>query len=125
MKYFNNNFRRQAPSLFNDSLTFVDSMLDNLWSSYHTEIQAQEKDDSYSFEVELPGFDKKDVSVTINENNELKVHALNKETKKERSKRIILPKDINSDTIKANLKNGLLKITIFKGSKKSSKIKIE
>ena len=113
MKHLNKYNRSYAPSVFNNSLTFVDEILDNFWGSYHTTIEAKEEDDKYCFEVELPGFDKKDVDISILE-GELKVSACNKEEKRERFKKIILPKDINSDSISAELKNGILKISIDK-----------
>jgi HSP20 family protein len=113
MKHLNKYNRSYAPSVFNNSLTFVDEILDNFWGSYHTTIEAKEEDDKYCFEVELPGFDKKDVDISILE-GELKVSACNKKEKRERFKKIILPKDINSDSISAELKNGILKISIDK-----------
>tara|TARA_R110000751_G_scaffold100607_1_gene194574 strand:+ start:127 stop:504 length:378 start_codon:yes stop_codon:yes gene_type:complete len=120
MKHLNKYNRRYAPSVFNNSLTFVDDILDNFWGSYHTTIEATEEDDKYYFELELPGFDKKEIDVSIRD-GELKVSACNKKEKRERSKRIILPKDINPDTISAELKNGMLKISIEKQVKESVK----
>ena len=120
MKHLNKYTRGHAPSVFNNSLTFVDDILDNLWGSYHTTIEMKEEDDQYYFELELPGFDKKEIDISIVE-QELKISACNKKEKRERFKKIVLPKDINSDKINAELKNGMLKISIEKQVKESIK----
>lgn len=118
MKYLKKYDRSYAPSALNDPLTFVDEILDNFWGSYNTTLELVPDDDNYIFDVELPGFSKEDVNVSIKQNN-LILNAKNK--KRERNKTITLPQDINAEKISANLKNGVLTITIPKKVKGSSK----
>ena len=118
MKYLKKYDRSYAPSVLNDPLTFVDEILDNFWGSYNTTLDLVPDDDNYIFDVELPGFNKEDVNVSIKQNN-LILNAKNK--KRERNKTITLPQDINAEKISANLKNGVLTITIPKKVKGSSK----
>ena len=111
MKDLNKYDRSYAPSVFNDPLTFVDEVLDNFWGSYHTTLDLVHDDNNYIFEVELPGFNKGDIDITIKQNN-LILKASN--DKRKREKAIALPQDIDGEKISANLKNGVLTITIPK-----------
>jgi len=118
MKHLNKYDRSYAPSVFNDPLTFVDEILDNFWGSYHTTLDLVHDDNNYIFEVELPGFSKGDIDITIKDKH-LVLKALN--DKRKREKAIRLPEDIDGEKIAANLKNGMLTITIPKKVKGDGK----
>ena len=111
MKYLNNYRNRRAPSVLNDALTFADELIDTMWGSYHTQLNVNEDDENYSFEVDLPGFTKNDIKVDLKQNN-LSLTAKN--DSRERNKTVTLPQDIDGDKISASLKNGVLNITIPK-----------
>ena len=118
MKYLNNYKRSHAPSVLNDAFTFADQLIDTMWGSYHTQINLNEDDNNYSFEVDLPGFNKGDIKVDLRQNN-LILAAKNE--KRERNKTVTLPRDIDGEKISASLKNGVLTITIPKKVKGSNK----
>lgn len=98
-----------------------------------------DKKDKLITRIELPGVEKKDVKISLNENN-LTVQGeieKDKETKKEDyycceraygtySRTISLPTEIDQDQIKAKFKNGILEITMpKKPEKKPKEISIE
>jgi HSP20 family protein len=98
-----------------------------------------DKKDRLVARIELPGVEKKDVKISLSENN-LTVQGeieKDKETKKENyycceraygtySRTISLPAEVDQDKIKANFKNGILEITIpKKAEKKPKEITIE
>jgi len=111
MKYLNNYRNRRAPSVLNDALTFADELIDTMWGSYHTQLNVNEDDENYSFEVDLPGFTKSDIKVDLKQNNLILTA---KNDSRERNKTVTLPQDIDGDKISASLKNGVLNITIPK-----------
>ena len=111
MKYLNNYRNRRAPSVLNDALTFADELIDTMWGSYHTQLNVNEDEESYSFEVDLPGFTKNDIKVDLKQNNLILTA---KNDSRERNKTVTLPQDIDGDKISASLKNGVLNITIPK-----------
>jgi len=91
-------------------------------------INIQEKNNKYIIKFELAGMDKKDIKLSISDNNILSVEGekkYNKEDKKKdfikqeiyygKFKRMIqLPKDINVDKMKSKFKNGELTVTVPK-----------
>jgi HSP20 family protein len=98
-----------------------------------------DKKDKLVARIELPGVEKRDVKISLSENN-LTVQGeieKDKETKKEDyyccervygtySRTISLPAEIDQDKIKANFKNGILEIIIpKKAEKKPKEITIE
>lgn len=111
MKYLNNYRNRRAPSVLNNALTFADELIDTMWGSYHTQLNVNEDDENYSFEVDLPGFTKNDIKVDLKQNNLILTA---KNDSRERNKTVTLPQDIDGDKISASLKNGVLNITIPK-----------
>jgi HSP20 family protein len=98
-----------------------------------------DKEDTLLAKVELPGVDKKDVKLSITDNNLTIQGEMKKdeETKKENyyyreraygnySRTISLPSEIDKDNIKAKFKNGILEITMPKKSEvKPKEISIE
>lgn len=96
-----------------------------------------EKGGDFHIEIDIPGFDKKDISIEC-ENGYLTVSAFKengieeddvKYIRRERSfgkyERTFYLGDIDSDEIKAEFKNGILKIVVPKEQEKSSKKYIE
>ena len=110
-KLFNNNY-------FNS--TFNSNELDSRLSS---------DDKNYYLQFSLPGLSKKDVHLNYNNHYLYLSHEANQSTDnvfltKSFSQRIKLPQDIDADDIMAELKNGILLITIAKNYKKSEEKKI-
>ena len=106
------------------TLEYVDTIIDNFWSSYHSNFEVDESNDSYSFSIELPGFEKSEIKIATKDNY-LQVKA-NTEEGKKREKSIRLPTDSDPRKTQAKLKNGILHINIpKKQSAKSKKIKVE
>ena len=93
-----------------------------------------EKDKSYDFEIELPGFSENEIDVRI-EKNVLTVKA-EKETKEEDQKKdkhliservekyyrsFLLPENADEEKIEAKFDNGILALEILKKEKKEPK----
>ena len=106
------------------TLDYVETIVDNFWSSYHSNFELSEKDDSYSFSIELPGFERSEIKI-VSKDNTLQVRA-EADGGKKRQKAISLPTDADPRKTQAKLKNGVLYITIPKQhSAKSKEIKVE
>ena len=100
-----------------------------------------EKDGIYHLEMDIPGFDKKDVNIEIDDNDYLTITAEKKtENKEEDNEKNYIRKersygkyqrsfylgDVDKDKIDASFENGILKITMPKKEEiKSSKKTIE
>lgn len=100
-----------------------------------------EKDDSYYLEMDIPGFDKKDVNIEIDDNDYLTITAeknvdndsedenknyIRKERKYGKYQRSFYIGGIDKEKIDANFSNGILKVTMpKKEEEKSSKQTIE
>ena len=115
-EFFSNDF---FPSFFNYS-----------WpedKSFAPAVNVEETDKSYVLEVAAPGLDKKDFKVDV-DNNVLTISS-RKENKREEKKNgylrrefnygsfsrsFSLPEDVEVDKIKANHKNGVLKVEVPK-----------
>ena len=107
--------------LFQDN---IEDSISNLWNSYNTSIAADESKNEYVFTCELPGYDKKDIAVSTKK-CVLSIGADNKERGK-KFKKVMLPKDIDEDSVCAKLKNGILEIKIQKSKNNQPKeIKVE
>lgn len=93
----------------------------------------KESDKAYLISIDLPGMDKKDISLETSGNRlivsgERKEESENKEiskrTYRQFSQSFLLPDDANLEAVTATSINGVLKITVPKTGKKASK-KIE
>ena len=100
-----------------------------------------EKDDAYHLEMDVPGFDKKDVQIEIDDNDYLTITAeKNTEDTEEDEKKNYIRKErnygkyqrsfyvggVDKENIQANFENGILKISMPKiEEEKSSKKTIE
>lgn len=132
-------------------LNFLDSLFGDLLESSTTRsatysyprVDVIEKNNAYTLEMELPGRSEDDVNIELNQDNltissknEKKVENKN-ETKTEKyllrerryndfCRRFTLPQDVDTESIKANFKNGVLTIFMTKKAEMSPKtIKIE
>lgn len=103
----------------------------NLFIAY-PKMNAFENEENYTFEFELAGIDKKDIKVTINDQNILTISGTKKGLSKEEKENIIrqeqhfgsfsrslsLPEDANSQDIKVKYDNGILKVIVARDKTK-------
>lgn len=124
-------------SLFNDVMNDAGCRTYNY--NYATpRVDVKENDDAYTLEMELPGRTEKDVNIELNHDN-LTISS-NKEEHKEEKKdskngkyilkerrtsnferRFALPKDVDSEKISANFKNGVLTVNMMKKPQATTK----
>lgn len=103
------------------------------FQSHYSSSSMKENDKAYLISIDLPGMDKKDISIETSGNRlivsgERKEESESKEGSKKSYRQFhqsfTLPDDANLETISATSTNGVLKITVPKTGKKVSK-KIE
>ncbi len=118
-----------------DMESFINRPFPRMNSTYTTSTM-KESDKAYLISIDLPGMDKKDISIETSGNRlmvsgERKEDSENKEGSKhsfrEFSQSFLLPDDANFEAITATSTNGVLKITVPKtaGKKVSKKIEIK
>jgi len=97
-----------------------------------------EKEDGFHLELSAPGMNKEDIKMEV-ENNVLTISAEKEEEKTEENKNFsrrefiygsfsrsfVLPKSIDADAIKADYKNGILKVELPKKEEEKTKVKRE
>lgn len=119
------------------SRMFFDDMLNDLTVENKCRCDIYEQDNKYVVEMDVPGFTKEDVKVECNKGN-LVIKAT-KENKEEENKKYVHQErrmygsversfhlnDIDEDSISAELKDGVLKITIDKIDEDKNKKVIE
>ncbi|MDD2495701.1 MAG: Hsp20/alpha crystallin family protein [Tissierellia bacterium] len=100
-------------------------------------VDVQESDTQYVIEAELPGVNKDEVNIEMNDGrlnisikreeniNEEKKNYIHKERRYSSMSRSIYLEEAKSEGIKANLENGVLCITVPKDSKPNNSIKID
>ena len=108
-------------------------------SSFAPSIDISENEKQYMIDVEIPGVDKKDIKLNV-ENNTLTISGERKFEKKEDGKQyhrveshygtfsrsFTLPDNVNTESINATYNNGILSITVDKSEEKMRKqIKIK
>jgi len=78
-------------------------------------IELHDQKDHYEVVAEVPGFEKEELSVKV-ESGSLVIRGKSAAQNRQRtiSQAIYLPEDADSETVKAELKNGILRITIQK-----------
>jgi len=139
---------------FRELTTFREEM-DKLWNRFFGEwpsmepsrgewapsLDVSETKDNIVVKAEVPGMDAKDIDISL-ANDVLTVKGEKRQEKEEKdenyhrversygafSRSIRLPREVQSDKIKANYKNGVLKITLPKSEeakKKEIKIKVD
>lgn len=105
------------------------------YSSSYPKMNAFENDKNYTFKFELSGIDKKNIKVTITDQNILTIIGKKQELSKEEknnmirqehyygsfSRSISLPDDIDTNKIKVKHDNGVLNVIVNKDTKKIKK----
>lgn len=133
---FKNNHHNHFPSLFD---TFFNDEFFGLPKSrsFTPAANVKENDNEYGLELSVPGFNKKDFSLSI-EDGMLKISAEtktdNQETEENYARRefyqasfsrsFTLPENIDEDKIAAKYDNGILRIVIPKMEKEKAKSKL-
>ena len=119
---------------------YLDDLIDNFVSSKDSSMMKcdiYEKDGNYNIEVDLPGFDKKDIKIEC-KNGYLSITAKREKTEESNSKNYIKKErsygeytitfylgEIDTNSIEAKFNNGTLCITAPKEDKQDSKTIIE
>lgn len=143
------NIIRKNNNLFNSSYRDFNNMIDSFFnddfltrgSVYESsfKVDVSQSDDGYLVEAEMPGFDKDDISISLDEgklvisaqkNEEIdksdqEKNYIHKERKSSQMSRTMYFPDIDEDNIKASLNNGILEIKLGKNQIKESKKQIE
>ena len=133
---------RRPSSLFN---LWMDDMLEDFMPTHYMNsafitprVDVMDRGDQYEVCAELPGMEKKDIDIEINDNlivikGEKKMNQeINEEKYSHREvaygkimREIALPEKVNQEKTKATYENGLLKILLPKADKtKTSKIEL-
>jgi len=106
----------------------TESNKDNKLDIYNPSTDLVETDKNFKLSLDLPGIEKTDINIDLDPKNILTVSAerktedkkegdkwhINERTYKKFSRSIRLPRDIDSNSIKAIFENGVLVITIDK-----------
>ncbi len=118
---------------------YLDDFFDNMEDTNSMKCDIYEKDGDYHIEMDIPGFEKKDISIEC-DNGNLTITAEKEESENDESKKYIKRErtygkyqrsfylgDVEEEKIKAEFKNGMLKIKVPKKEEKNTKkqIKIE
>ena len=128
--YFTTDFDNHYKN-FNDEFSMFFNN-DTMFKTY-PKMDAFENEKQYVFKFDLAGIEKKDIKVSITNQNILSISGVKKSLSKDEQKNMIrqehfygsfnrsisLPDDINTQNIKVTYKNGILIVTIEKDSKKS------
>ena len=97
-----------------------------------------ENEDAFNLELSVPGYDKKDILINLENNiltisseleqkeaNENTNYTMREFTQASFKRSFTLPKSVNSDKIKAEYKNGLLVLTLPKKEEEKMKLQKE
>jgi HSP20 family protein len=125
------NFRPFFPSLFDDDFFTASTSRPNVLPS----VNIREDDKNYILELAVPGMDKNDLKIDIDEDvltisSEQKNEAEDKRegyTRKEFSyssfvRSFYIPENVNRDQINANYKDGILNVSFPKQEEEKKKI---
>ena len=121
---FENNFEKMVKNFFKDDL-FGGLDLSN--SLNNSDLEIYEDKENYYLETDMPGIDKKDISIEINKGH-LKIEAERKSEEEKKDKKyyrmyrsygkivktIPLPENTDTTKIDATMKDGILKLSIPK-----------
>ena len=132
---------RLMPNKFYLDDVFDDFMFPTMKDSNFGKMKCDiyEKDGVYYLEMDIPGFDKKDVNIEVDENNYLTITAEKSSEDEDKDKNYIRQErsygkyqrsfylgDVDKENINASFENGILKVTMPKKEEvKSSKQTIE
>lgn len=125
-------FQNMLEDFFNDDFPSIRNLQNE---SFKIDLQENEKE--YIVEAELPGVDKENIDLTLEEGR-LRIFIKKEENKEEKNKnyihrerrwssmeRTILLSDVDDKALKAKLDNGILTINIPKKEKAEKAVKIE
>jgi HSP20 family protein len=118
---------------------FFENNSDNFFARRHCNVPATnivENENSFDLELAIPGMDKEDFKIDI-ENNTLTISSEKQEEKEEKEKNytrkefvygsfsrsFVLPKSIDADMIKAEYKNGVLYLNLPKKEEEKLQVK--
>lgn len=139
---FNTTFDKEIEKFFNDDGFFTVPSRGyklNFFANSYPKMNLFENKKEYTFEFELAGIDKKNIKVSIDEHNILKISGEKKELTKDEKKDMVrqerfygsfsrsisLPDDIDREKISVTHNNGILKVVVAKDSKKvENRVKI-
>jgi HSP20 family molecular chaperone IbpA len=96
-------------------------------STYENYEDFFERKDSYNYEVEMAGYDKKDIKINIDSNGDINLQAKRKRRGREINldKVYSIPESADPSSLKASLDKGILTLTLGKKEKyKPREIKI-
>jgi len=128
---------------FEDFYNVLDDFFSNDWPFRRTlthdtfKVDVEDNGNEYLIEAEVPGIDKKDINVELNdgklmisitrdENSESKKkNFIHRERRYSSMSRSIYLEDAKPDAIKAKLENGLLKVVVPKEEKPNNSITID
>ncbi|KMO86403.1 heat-shock protein Hsp20 [Megasphaera cerevisiae DSM 20462] len=128
---------------FEDFYNVLDDFFSNDWPLRRTlthdtfKVDVEDNGNEYLIEAEVPGIDKKDINVELNdgklmisitrdENSESKKkNFIHRERRYSSMSRSIYLEDAKPDGIKAKLENGLLKVVVPKEEKPNNSITID
>jgi len=128
---------------FQEMQQFINSMVDShltrakLGNFGYPRVNVQSSEKYYLYEFDLAGVAKKNITLTIDENNLLKLSGKKENKKEEKSDKYIkqeifygsfsrmmqLPDDIDQNNIETKYDNGILKLTIGRKALKKPKSK--
>ena len=127
MNLISTNLNRWKPTL-------LDELFDDRWFNFDTfnqtfpAVNTIEKDNQYLLEIAVPGMDKKDFEIEI-QNDLISISSISKQEKEIKDnlnynrqefnynsfhRTFSLPKEVDQSKIKANYSNGILTITLPK-----------
>jgi HSP20 family protein len=132
-------------TVFNPSSIFSDDFMDNMlvprldWRQEQTNLEMYEDDDNVVVKLAIPGYKEEEIDISV-EDNVLTISGNTREEEEDTSKKyyykglktesfsrsITLPVRVKSDNADAEMKNGVLHVTLPKAEEsKASKIMIK
>lgn len=126
-------YSRGLPDFFGGNL-FPQVLKDFKEDFQKPSMNLSKREGKYVYEFEVPGFNKEDISLELRESNYLVIQGDTTEERtdeeqliKERSSRsfrrtVLLPKDVDVDTITARVENGVLEVSINQSEESAGKI---
>jgi HSP20 family protein len=138
--FMDSNYKSEFQVMQNYLDTMVDTHLtrSKIANLVYPRLNVQSTKENYIYEFDLAGVDKKDIKLSIDENNVLTLSGKKENKVVEKSDKYLkqeifygsfsrvikLPNDINQNKIETEYDNGILKLTIGKEAPKKTKSKI-
>ena len=140
---FNRNRNNLRTTGFDEFYNMLDNFFEDSYSPLRSlsrdtfKLDVQENDEEFTVEAELPGVQKDEVSIEMNDEklsiaierkeevNEEKKNYIHRERRYASMQRCIYLKNAKADAIKARMDNGILSISIPKETEKPSARKID